>query len=90
MKIHYEKKVSLDLNEKWRIFLRAELRIFAAEHPEDKFEINCWVDDNTIITAQEINDFLAENECKERFKKGAEIIGKSRTVFYELTKKVLL
>lgn len=82
-----DEKVSLDLNEKWRIFLRNELKTFASEHPDCKFEINCWVDENTIITVQEIDEYLAINECKSRLKTGAQIIGKGRTVYYELTKK---
>ena len=83
-------KISLNLNEKWRIFLRNELRTFALEHPDCKFEIICWVDDNVIITAREIDHYLAENECLSRLKTGGKIIGKSRTVFFDLTKKEIL
>ena len=83
-------KVSLDLNEKWRMFLRNELKLFALEHPDDKFEVNCWVDDNVLITVQEIDDYLARNKCPSRLKTGAQIIGKSRTVFYELSRKEIL
>ena len=83
-------KVSLNLNEKWRSFLRNELRMFANEHPHCKFEIICWVDDNAIITVQEINGYLVENECPDILKKGGDIIGKSRTTFYNLTKKEVL
>ena len=33
MKTHYEMKVSLDLNEKWEIFPRNELKQWALENP---------------------------------------------------------
>ena len=81
---------SLDLNEKWEIFLRNELKKWALENPENKFKINCWTDDIVTKSAQIINDYLAENECPSRLKTGGDIIGKSRTVFYDLTKKAIL
>ena len=83
-------KTSLDLNEKWKTFLHDELRKFAAEHPSSKFNIICWIDDLDIDTVHEINDYLAENECKELLKTGGQIIGKSRTQFYKITKKEVL
>ena len=82
-----DENISLDLNEEWRIFIRTRLRTFGAEYPNSKFNINCWVDDNVTITAQEINAYLAENECPSILKKGGEIIGKGRTTFYNLSKK---
>ena len=82
-----EQKHSLDMNEKWRLFLRNELNTFGLQHPDSMFEINCWVDDNVIITAQEINDYLAKNKCPNILKTGGDIIGKSRAQFYRYAKK---
>jgi hypothetical protein len=82
-----EKKASLNLNEKWKIFIRKELKTFGLEHPKDKFEINCWVDDLVADTVHEINDYLAENKCPSILKTGGDIIGKSRAQFHRYTKK---
>ena len=82
-----DEKVSLDLNEKVAIFIRNELRMFGLEHPDSKFEINCWVDDLVTKSVQEIYDYLAENECPSILKKGGDIIGKSRAQFYRYIKK---
>ena len=81
---------SLDLNEKWEIFLRNELKKWALENPENKFRINCWTDDLVTKSAQIINDYLAENECPNLLKKGGDIIGKDRTTFYRYAKKEVL
>ena len=78
---------SLDLNEKWEIFLRNELKMWALENPENKFKINCWTDDLVTKSAEVLNEYLIENECPERLKTGGEIIGKSRSTFDRLTKK---
>ena len=83
-------KVSLDLNEEVKNFIRNRLKEFAVEHPEWKFEILCWVDDLVTDAVHEINDYLAENECPSILKKGGDIIGKDRTTFYRLTKKEVL
>ena len=85
-----DEKVSLDMNEKWEIFLRNELNQWALENPDWKFEINCWVDDLVTKSAQIINDYLGKNKCPERLKKGGEIIGKGRSTFDRLTKKEIL
>ena len=80
-------KVSLDLNEEIRLFVRKRLRDFASEYPESKFNIICWLDDLGIDLVDEFDDFLAVNKCPERLKTGGDIIGKDRTTFYRLTKK---
>lgn len=85
-----DEKTSLDLNEKVVNFIRNELRMFALEHPESKFEILCWVDDLVINSVQEIYDYLAENECPNILKKGGDIIGKNRSTFFRYTKKEVL
>jgi len=85
-----DEKVSLDLNEEVRIFIRNRLRSFALENPDCKFEINCWVDDLVTESVQVIYDYLAENGCPSILKKGGDIIGKGRTTFYNLTKKEVL
>ena len=85
-----DEKVSLNLNEEVRFFIRNRLRTFALEHPENKFEIVCWVDDLVTNSVQEIYNYLAENECPSILKKGGDIIGKGRTTFYNLTKKEVL
>ena len=90
MKTHYEMKVSLDLNEKWEIFLRNELKQWALENPKDKSSINCLTDDLVTKSAQIINDYLAENECPERLKTGGDIIGKNRSTFFRYTQKEVL
>ena len=82
-----DEKVSLNLNEEVRIFIRNRLRTFALEHPESKFEILCWVDDLVTNSVQEIYDYLAENECPSILKKGGDIIGKSRAQFHRYIKK---
>jgi len=82
-----DEKVSLNLNEEVRIFIRKKLREFGLEHPECKYEIVCWVDDLVTESVQEINDYLAENECPSILKKGGDIIGKSRAQFYRYIKK---
>ena len=81
---------SLDLNEKVENFIRNELKIFALQHPESKFNIICWTDELVTKSAKIINDYLAENECPSILKKGGDIIGKDRTTFYRLTKKEIL
>jgi len=63
-------KTSLDLNEKVKNLIHDELRKFAQEHPDDKFNVICWVDDMNIDTAHEVNDYLAENQCKDLLKTG--------------------
>ena len=81
---------SLELNEKWEIFLRNELKTWALENPENKFRINCWIDELGTKSAQIINDYLTENECPERLKTGGDIIGKNRSTFFRYTKKEAL
>ena len=81
---------SLDLNEKWEIFLRNELKKWALGNPDYKFKINCWIDDLGTKSAQIINEYLVENECPERLKTGGDIIGKDRSTFFRLTKKEIL
>ena len=78
---------SLILSEEIRLFVRKRLREHAAEHPESKFAVVCWIDDVDIILAQEMDSFLAEEECKERLKTGGQIIGKGRSQFHLLSKK---
>ena len=85
-----DENVSLNLNEEVRLFIRNRLRSFGLEHPDDKFAIIYWIDDLIIEGVQEINDYLAENECPSILKTGGDIIGKSRTTFYNLTKKEVL
>lgn len=82
-----EKRVSLDLNEEIRIFVRKRLRTFGLEHPKHKFEIVCWIADLVIDVVKEIYDYLAENECPKILQKGGDIIGKDRTTFHRYTKK---
>ena len=82
-----EIKVSLNLNEEVRIFIRNRLRTFAAEHPESKFEIVCWVDDLVTDSVHEINDYLAGNECPSILKTGGDIIGKCRAQFHNIIKR---
>ena len=81
---------SLDLNEKWEIFLHNELKQWALQNPENKFNIICWTDDLVTKSAQIINDYLAENECPNLLKKGGDIIGKNRSTFFRYTKKEVL
>lgn len=81
---------SLDLNEKWEIFLRNELKTWALENPENKFRINCWIDELGTKSAQIIDDYLVENECPDRLKTGGDIIGKNRSTFFRYTKKETL
>ena len=81
---------SLDLNEKWEIFLRNELKQWALQNPNCKFRILCWTDDLVTKSAQVINDYLVENECPSRLKTGGMIIGKGRSTFDRLTKKDIL
>lgn len=85
-----EKPLALDLNEIIRKTIHNELRKFSQEHPYSKFNIICWIDDEALDTVHEINDYLVENECPSRLKTGAEIIGKGRSTFDRLTKKVTL
>ena len=77
---------ALDLNALWRTFLHQELKQFGLEHPECKFNINCWVDDLVTDTAREIYDYLVENQCPSVLKTGGDIIGKSRAQFHRYTK----
>jgi len=58
--------------------------------PDDKFSVICWLDDLCIDTAHEVNDYLAENQCKDLLKTGGQIIGKSRAQFHKYTKKEVL
>ena len=60
-----DEKVSLYLNEKVAIFIRNELRTFGLEHPDSKFEINCWVDDLVTKSVQEIYDYLITRNTKK-------------------------
>lgn len=90
MSTQNEGKVSLDLNEKWRTFLRNELKEWALQNPECKFEINCWVEDLVMESVQIINEYLAKNECPSILKTGGDIIGKDRTTFFRYTKKKAL
>ena len=83
-------KTSLDLNVKWRALLHEELQRFAVEHPDSKFEIICCADEWLLDTAHEIDNYLAKHQCKERLKKGGEIMGKSRAQFFKYTKKEVL
>ena len=82
-----DEKVSLNLNEEVRLFIRNRLRSFGLEHPDDKFSIIYWIDDLIIEGVHEIKDYLAENECPDILKKGGDIIGKSRAQFHRYTKK---
>lgn len=80
-------KVSLDLNEEVRFFIRDRLKEFALEHPDFKFEINCWVDDLVTDSVHEIYDYLAKNGCPSILKKGGDIIGKCRAQFHNIAKR---
>ena len=81
---------ALNLNALWRTFLHQELKQFGFEHPECKFNINCWVDDLVTDTAREIYDYLVENQCPSVLKTGGDMIGKERTTFYRLVKNEVL
>lgn len=81
---------SLNLNEEIRLFIRKRLNEFASEYPESKYNILCWIDELDIDAVREIDDFLIQNECPSRLKTGGEIIGKGRSTFDRLTKKVVL
>lgn len=85
-----DEKVSLNLNEEVRFFIRKRLKEFGLENPECKFEVLYWIDDLVTESVQEIYEYLAENECPNILKKGGDIIGKGRTTFYNLTKKKVL
>lgn len=82
--------IALNLNQIIRNTIHNELRKFAKEHPESKFNIICWIDDECVDSVQEINDYLIENECPSRLKTGGCIIGKGRSTFDRLTKKEIL
>lgn len=81
-------KTCLDLNAKWEQFLQRELEEFKSAHPEDKFEIVCWVDELTESTARILYDYLASNNCPTLLKTGGEIIGKGRSTFHRYTQKI--
>ena len=85
-----DEKVSLNLNEEVRFFIRKRLKEIGLGNPECKFEILCWVDDLVTESVQEIYDYLAENECPNILKKGGDIIGKERSTFFRYTKKEVL
>ena len=82
-----EEKHPLILTEEIRQLVRRRLREHAAEFPNNKFEVIAWIDDVDVILAQEMDNFLAEEECKERLKTGGQIIGKGRSQFHLLSKK---
>ena len=82
-----DEKVSLNLNEEVRFFIRKRLKEFGLENPECKFEVLCWVDDLVTESVQEIYEYLAENGCPSILKTGGDIIGKSRAQFHRYTKK---
>ena len=82
-----DEKVSLNLNEEVRFFIRKRLKELGLGNPECKFEILCWVDDLVTESVQEIYEYLAENGCPSVLKKGGDIIGKSRAQFHRYTKK---
>ena len=82
-------EISLNLNEIVRTTIRKELRQFGQKYPDCKFNIICWVDDLVTDSAQEIDNYLAENECETRLTTGGRIMGKSRTTFYRHTKNTL-
>lgn len=85
-----DEKVSLNLNEEVRFFIRKRLKEFGLENPECKFDVLCWVDDLVTESVQEIYEYLAENGCPSILKKGGDIIGKDRSTFFRYAKKEVL
>ena len=85
-----ELPVALNLNAIIKQTIRQELRKFAAEHPDYKFNVICWLDDEATDTVHEINAYLTENECPSRLKTGGRIIGKGRSTFDRYTKNIVL
>ena len=77
---------SLILSEEIRLFVRKRLREHARQFPESKFAVVSWTDDVDVIIAQEVNNFLVDEQCPERLKKGGDIIGRCRAQFDRLTK----
>ena len=82
-----KEKHPLFLTEEIRQLVRRRLREHAAEFPNNKFEVIAWIDDVDVIIAQEVDSFLAEEECPERLITGGRMIGRSRTQFYCISKK---
>ena len=81
-----KEKHPLILTEEIRQLVRRRLREHAVEFPNNKFEVVGWIDDVDVIMAQEVDSFLAEEECPERLKIGGQIIGRCRAQFYNLAK----
>lgn len=81
---------SLNLNEEVAEFIRNRLETFGTEHPDCKFNINCWIDDLVTDAVKEVYDYLNRNQCPAILKKGGNIIGKSRAQFHKITKKTII